>query len=73
MNEKRVITIIVFVSLCLATIGFFIDTDTRVPNIFTNVFETCMLASVLFAILTITYFVVRGFVNLLLKKLRLKL
>lgn len=46
MTERKMIVLIYAISLAISIYGFIIDSDPRVPNVFTNVFEILMMSFV---------------------------
>jgi heme A synthase len=56
MKHIKIFSTILVISISLALIGLWIDSDPSNPNVMTTVFELAMMTLLLFAILTTLYF-----------------
>lgn len=59
MYHKRDFIIIGIVSIILAVTGFILDLSERDPSIVTNIFETLLMAGLIFCAITIFYFPIK--------------
>ena len=59
MTLKKDFIIIGIISILLAVTGFILDLNERVPDITTNIFETLMMAVLIYAGVSIFYFPIK--------------
>jgi len=59
MKIYKDLLIIGAISLILSITGFILDLNERVPDITTNIFETAMMAGVIFVIISVFYFPIK--------------
>lgn len=61
MHRNKSVVYLFFTSLCLVVLGFFIDSDERIDNIWVNLREIAMMTAIVFVLLFLARQLIRIF------------
>ena len=59
MNSTKVLPYLILISFSLSILGFLIDGDERIPNIWINVKEIVLMTIIFFMVLTLLFYLIK--------------